>query len=177
MTITEEVSEAVDRLNGYEYKDMNRGVPLDSTISILQEFEKGLLTALEVLNHNIRLVTEVFQHLGKTMVHTIGIDETKELCIAEGGSDSQLQPQKIRPNRAVSNSLAFKHKNNDAFLYSTVLEAADTEILNADEKELSYVEKNVVSWTVIVVAYARCGYLNEARELFEIIPELLQSIA
>ncbi|GLJ51192.1 hypothetical protein SUGI_1089340 [Cryptomeria japonica] len=49
---------------------------------------------------------------------------------------------------------------------------SDIEVLNADEKERSYARKNVVSWTAIVVAYARCRYLEGVRGLFEIRPEL-----
>ncbi|EEC71291.1 hypothetical protein OsI_03305 [Oryza sativa Indica Group] len=45
-------------------------------------FDEGLppiLTALEVLDHNIRLVLEVAQHLGENMVRTIAMDGTEGL--------------------------------------------------------------------------------------------------
>jgi F-type H+-transporting ATPase subunit beta len=45
-------------------------------------FEKGLppiLTALEVQDHNIRLVLEVAQHLGEGLVRTIAMDSTDGL--------------------------------------------------------------------------------------------------
>ena len=43
-------------------------------------FEEGLppiLTALEVMDHSIRLVLEVAQHLGENMVRTIAMDGTE----------------------------------------------------------------------------------------------------
>ncbi|KAG4214828.1 hypothetical protein ERO13_A01G140800v2 [Gossypium hirsutum] len=45
-------------------------------------FDEGLppiLTALEVMNHSIRLVLEVAQHLGENMVRTIAMDGTEGL--------------------------------------------------------------------------------------------------
>ena len=45
-------------------------------------FDEGLppiLTALEVLDNNIRLVLEVAQHLGENMVRTIAMDGTEGL--------------------------------------------------------------------------------------------------
>lgn len=45
-------------------------------------FDEGLppiLTALEVLDHSIRLVLEVAQHLGENMVRTIAMDGTEGL--------------------------------------------------------------------------------------------------
>ncbi|URD82416.1 hypothetical protein MUK42_27756 [Musa troglodytarum] len=49
---------------------------------VIVRFDEGLppiLTALEVLDHSIRLVLEVAQHLGENMVRTIAMDGTEGL--------------------------------------------------------------------------------------------------
>jgi hypothetical protein len=61
-------------------------------------FDEGLppiLTALEVLDNNIRLVLEVAQHLGENMVRTIAMDGTEGLV--RGQRDCPRPPTPPRP--------------------------------------------------------------------------------
>ena len=65
-------------------------------------FDEGLppiLTALEVLDHSIRLVLEVAQHLGENMVRTIAMDGTEGLVrgqrVLNTGSPITVSPKSL----------------------------------------------------------------------------------
>jgi F-type H+-transporting ATPase subunit beta len=52
----------------------------------------AMLTALEVVNHNQRLVLEVAQHLGDNVVRTIAMDATDGLVLGSGGGGHGSPP-------------------------------------------------------------------------------------
>jgi F-type H+-transporting ATPase subunit beta len=78
-------------------------------------FDEGLppiLTALEVLDHNIRLVLEVAQHLGENMVRTIAMDGTEGLVrgqrVLNTGSPITVMPPRPSSHPCLRSYISFR---------------------------------------------------------------------
>ncbi|URD82415.1 hypothetical protein MUK42_27756 [Musa troglodytarum] len=91
---------------------------------VIVRFDEGLppiLTALEVLDHSIRLVLEVAQHLGENMVRTIAMDGTEGLVRGQrvlntGSPITIYEPMAMQQESQETNHFLPIHREAPAFV-------------------------------------------------------------